>query len=73
MLMEELETLSALNGCLYILSSAMQSGSPQTTGEAPVFLPADQNHVELVPRSLSPGSAHLNTKDQDALTRYEVP
>jgi hypothetical protein len=51
----------------------MQSGSPQTTGEALVFLPAAQNHVEFVPRSLSPGSAHLNTNDQVALTRYEVP
>jgi hypothetical protein len=50
----------------------MQSGGPQTTGEAPVFLLADQKYVEFVPGRLSPSLPHENTKDKAAQTRYEI-
>jgi hypothetical protein len=59
-------------GATIHFASITQSDGPQMKGEAQVFLPADQKHVEFVPGRLTPSFAHENTRDKAALTRHET-
>src|SRR6266853_2073832 len=53
-------------------ASAPQTNGTQAMYEAPVFVPADQIHVEFVPGGSIPSLAQENTKDNTDLTVYEM-
>jgi len=53
-------------------ASVMQSDGAHTTDEAPVFLQADQIHLELTPGNSTPSLGQEDPKDRPTPTTYEV-